>query len=463
MTLSHRQSWAISLLIPVAVFFLVPEMDIVSPKTPLFFAITVWAITAWILEVLPSAIVAAIMTFLYTLLISKPSVTFSAWCTFLPWLAMSALVIGEALSRTGFGKRLALYCMIMLGGSFKKTLFGMMVAGLILSLLMPSQLGRVVIFVAITQGILDALNIDHKSKLSSAFIMAAYFAGAAPGFFCVSASSMNLMAVQVVINATGNAIKYTDFLVQMAPFAVFYTAFSFLLVFVIRGKERLENEDDLKHVLRTRLAEMGPISKDEIKIFLILLTGFLGFFTEQWHHKSGAFIFALVGMLCFLPGINLSTAKELKKLNFPFLIFLAACMSIGAVATDLKIPNWLAANMATVFTGTGPYEAITFSYVLGVVVNFLMTPMAAVGALGVPLAELGTTLGYEPYTLVYALLYGLDQALFPYEIGFFLYIFSTGAVSLKHIMGPMFIRMVAFTLLIPAILVPYWKLIGFIQ
>lgn len=67
-------------------------------------------------------------------------------------------------------------------------------------------------------------------------------------------------------------------------------------------------------------------------------------------------------------------------------------MSIGAVAQDLNIPKWISAHMSSLFEGRGAVMAISFSYVLGVIVNFLMTPMAAVGALGSPLAQLAVSL-----------------------------------------------------------------------
>lgn len=38
--------WALSLGLPLIVFFTVPEMEIASPKTPLFLAITLWAVIA---------------------------------------------------------------------------------------------------------------------------------------------------------------------------------------------------------------------------------------------------------------------------------------------------------------------------------------------------------------------------------------------------------------------------------
>lgn len=38
--------WTVSLLLPAAVFFMMPELENTSPNTPLFFAITLWAVIA---------------------------------------------------------------------------------------------------------------------------------------------------------------------------------------------------------------------------------------------------------------------------------------------------------------------------------------------------------------------------------------------------------------------------------
>ncbi|MDL2209326.1 anion permease [Desulfovibrio sp. OttesenSCG-928-O18] len=463
MTKANQWKWALSLVLPAAVFMLTPTLDIASAKTPLFLAVTLWAVIAWAAEILPSAIIAAILTFLYALFITKPAVAFSSWGTFLPWMCFSALIIAQVLNRTGLGKRIALHCMLLMGSSFTKTMVGLMFSGVILTLLVPSGLARTIIYVAIAQGLIQALDVDIKSRMSSALIMGGYFAAVAPGLFCLTGTEQNLLALQVVTNTTGKAMPYVDFLIQMVPFSIFYMAFSILLIFIIRGKERLQDDEQLERILKARLAEMGPVTLDEIKIFAVLFIGFVAFVTEQWHKLPGAFIFALIGMTCFLPGMKLADEEDLRKVNLSFLIFLAACMSIGAVAQDLNIPKWIGAHMSTLFEGRGAVTAISFSYVFGVAVNFLMTPMAAVGAFASPLSQLGVELGMDPYTLVYPLLYGLDQYLFPYEIGYLLYTFMCGAVTLKHIMGALAVRMVAFALFIPLILVPYWKLIGFVQ
>lgn len=70
--------------------------------------------------------------------------------------------------------------MILMGSSFTKTMIGLMGAGIILTLLVPSGLARTVIFVAIAQGLIQALNVDTRSRMSSALIMAAIWRPSPP-------------------------------------------------------------------------------------------------------------------------------------------------------------------------------------------------------------------------------------------------------------------------------------------
>lgn len=455
--------WGLSLLLPMGVFFLVvvPE-GTASPKTPLFLAITVWAVVVWALEILPASVTAAVMTFLYVLFVASPKVVFAPFTTFLPWLCFTALIIGDALIRTGVSRRIALRCMLLMGSSFKLTMFGLTLSGIILALLVPSALARVVVYVAIAQGLCQALEVNPKSRLSSALIMAGFFAAVAPGMFCVTGTEMNLLAMQVVTNTLKVNIPWIDFVIQMAPFCVLYILLSTCLVFMIRGKERIENEDNLKNILTARLNEMGRMKSDEVKILVILSVGLGAFITEQWHGMPGTFIFCLVGFACFFPGVNLSTEQNLRSVNLPFIIFLSACMSIGFVANDLNISKWLSAELFPLLAGHSTIVSIMLSYVFGVAVNFLLTPLAAIGSLGAPIAQLALDLHLNPMVLLYPFLYGLDQYVFPYEIGYLLYTFMTGAVTLRHIVPALALRMLLMLILIPLCLVPYWKLIGFL-
>ena len=82
--------WALTLLIPFLVYFIPVPLDVVNPKMPLFLAFTVWAVVAWITEILPSVVVATVLTFLYALFVTTPQNAFGAWLTFLPWIPSTA-------------------------------------------------------------------------------------------------------------------------------------------------------------------------------------------------------------------------------------------------------------------------------------------------------------------------------------------------------------------------------------
>lgn len=456
--------WLITLLIPLAIYA-IPDyegMDL-APKAPLFFAFTAWAVTAWIMETLPTTVVACVLTLIYTLFITKPGIAFGPWTTFMPWFVLAGLIIADVMERTGLGKRIALNGMLAMGGSLNKTLFALGFVGLIMAILVPSGQARDVIFIAIAQGLCFALNLDPKSRMSSAIIMAGFFAAIAPNLFCLSAGETTLQALAVVSESTGVSETWFNFFLIMAPFNVLYVFGSMALVLLIKGKEQFEGESHLRSVLQMRLSEMGPLSKDEIKILVILLIGIVGFVTETWHGLPGAFTFALVGMLCFFPGIGLSDQQTLRRINVSFLIFLSGCMSIGFVANDMNVPAWASSIILPMLDGTGITGTVTLSYVFGVLINFLMTPMAAVSSIGSSLGNIAIQLGFDPYVIIYPFLYGLDQYVFPYEIGYLLYAFMTGAVTLRHIAPALLVRMAVMLFLVPFLLLPYWKLIGFVK
>ena len=75
-------------------------------------------------------------------------------------------------------------------------------------------------------------------------------------------------------------------------------------------------------------------------------------------------------------------------------------------------------------------------------------------------AELGVQMGVNPLPLFYAFEYGLDQYFFPYEGVMFLYIFTTGCVTLKHVIPTMIARCIVAGAFIAVIAIPYWTFIG---
>lgn len=454
--------WAICILFPVLVYFIAPEAH---PKMPLFFALTTWAVCAWATEILPPIPVAASLTFLYVLCkVATPQVVFAPWASFLPWMCLAALVIGEALEHSGLTKRLALQVMLLVGATFSRAVIGLMITGMIMAFLLPDIMCRVIIFVAIAHGLVLALDIDPRSRMSSALMMAGFCAATSPGYGYMTGTEMSLIASSIMQKVTGSPLDWMDYFIANFPFSVLYCALSVcMILFVIRGKERLENEGNLRQILTNKLQEMGPMSALEWKVLGILVLGIGGILTEKLHGMPGTFVYALVGMLCYLPFLNISKPESVRNLNVSFIIFIVVCLGIGSVAQSLGAAKWIATQMVPILETFSPNTTIIATYATSVSMNFILTPLAAVSTFTGSIIEIATALNMDPRPLIYAFLVGLDQYIFPYEYALLLYTFTTCAVTTSHIMAGLALRIVITGIGIACIQLPYWTFLGILN
>ena len=458
---SDAIKWAASIIVPVLVYFFLPLAEGMNEKIPLFLAITLWAVMSWALETMPSAVSAIIMVFLYSVFVTKPGVVFSSFGTFLPWIAFAGLIIADVLHRTGAAKRIAIKIMLWTGSSYACAMLGFLLAGFVLSSIMPASQGRLIIFTALGMGMVDALGVDPKSRMSSSIIMAGLFATAATSPAFMTSMLLQLVGANAAAVARGqDPVNYGPWMYHQAFGCVVYAAIAYGLIFLIRGKERLRDRGQMRQMLTERLAAMGSVSRDEVKGLGVLIVAMTGFLLAPMLKLDGGFVFALLAMVYFLPGVNLMTAADLRRLDMPFVIFLTACISIGIVAQNVGIDKELAGILLPLLEGQGETMTLISSYFTGVAVNFILTPMAAMSALCQPMAQLAADLGVSPQAMLYTFSYGLDQYIFPYEIGFFLYIFMTGYITLRHVIPALALRMfIIMPVFIVAVLMPYWKLI----
>lgn len=457
--------WLLSIVLPTAVYFAVnaavQSSPGLNPNLPLFFAITIWAITVWATDILPAVPTAAAMTFLFLLCkVAPPPVIFGAWGSFLPWVCFGALVLSEALEDTGLTRRLALRLMQIVGATFFRTVASLMVVGLFMAFLLPDIMCRVIIFVAISHGLVLALELDPKSRISSAIIMAGFCAATSPGYGFLTGTEMSLIAMDQ-IKAIITIPTWNEYALANLPFILLYCSFSvFMCVKIIPSNEHIPHEDHLKEVVDERLAAMGPMTAQEWKLLLLMGCAITGLLTTKYHGLNGYFLYAAITLCCYLPGINLAKPENVRKLNVGFLVFIVGCLGMGSVAVHLGAAKWFASLVTPMMEGLSGTWLIFSAFLSAVVINFILTPLAAVSSLSLPWTEIAGQLNMNPLPILYAFLYGLDQYLFPYEYALYMYIFGTGYITARHMFAGLALRMgfVAVGLLV--LQIPYWKFMG---
>lgn len=457
--------WLLSLLIPAGAYFAVQTAvqadPSLNPHLPMFFAITLWAITVWATDILPAVPSAAAMTFLYLLCNVAPApVIFGAWGAFLPWICFGALILSEALEQTGLTRRLALQLMHLVGATFTRIVVSLMTVGMFMAFLLPDIMCRVIIFVAIAHGLVMALELDPKSRISSAIIMAGFCSATSPGYGFLTGTEMSLIAMDQ-IKSIITIPTWGEYALANLPFIILYCCFSiFMCVKIIPGKEHIPHEDHLKEVVAERLRDMGPMTTQEWKLLILMICAITGLLTSKWHGLNGYFLYALIAICCYLPWIGLASFENVRKLNVGFLVFIVACLGMGSVAVHLGAAKWFASLVVPLIDGLSPIWLVLSSYLSAVAVNFMLTPLAAISALSLPWAEIAQHVNMNPLPMLYSFLYGLDQYIFPYECALYMYIFSTGYITPKHMFKGLGLRILFVAVILMLLQVPYWKLIG---
>ena len=315
-------------------------------------------------------------------------------------------------------------------------------------------------YCAIAVGIIRALDIDPKSRLSSIIVIACFFAAAAPTMQFLHTSESFIWSFQVLMKAIGGNVDWWEYLNHACFINTIYVALSFLTIYFMRGKVRLPEGGKLKLILEERLSEMGPMTVSEKRLLVLAILGILGFMAEPWTDVNAVYVLCLVALFCYMPGMKIMEPSSFNNLNIVFLVFVAGCMAIGFVAGEVGANKWAVSSIIPFLKALPPTLGVLCSYLAGVITNLLLTPFAATVAFTPAFGELGVQMGVNPLPLFYAFEYGLDQYFFPYEGVMFLYIFTTGCVTLKHVIPTMIARCIVAGAFIAVIAIPYWTFIG---
>lgn len=335
-----------------------------------------------------------------------------------------------------------------------------MTVGMFMAFLLPDIMCRAIIFVAIAHGLVMALELDPKSRISSAIIMAGFCSATSPGYGFLTGTEMSLIAMDQ-IKSIITIPTWGEYALANLPFIILYCCFSiFMCVKIIPGKEHIPHEDHLKEVVAERLRDMGPMTTQEWKLLILMICAITGLLTSKWHGLNGYFLYALIAICCYLPWIGLASFENVRKLNVGFLVFIVACLGMGSVAVHLGAAKWFASLVVPLIDGLSPIWLVLSSYLSAVAVNFMLTPLAAVSALSLPWAEIAQHVNMNPLPMLYSFLYGLDQYIFPYEYALYMYIFSTGYITPKHMFKGLGLRILFVAVILMLLQVPYWKLIG---
>lgn len=410
---SYLLKWAIIILCPLLILC-VPVNEMFTWPVKMFFVITLLAILLFALETIQQTAVAILLPIAYVVFQIAPStVAFSPWTGNIPWMMIGGLILANILQSIGLLKRIAYKCIFLTGCSYKGIIYGIGLAGL--AALLPNYL---------------FLNPN---------LLIVYGVG------------------ETVVGPSG--VTWAGFLYHNAPVILFYVVMFWITTKLFKPETAVNG----KEWFIAEYEQLGAIKKEEKKGVLICFLLFIGLITQPWHKIEVAWVFAFMPMLAYMPGFQIGTADDIKNANFPFIMFVTACMSIGATAGSLEIGQMISNTALPMLEGRSVTFVLVFMWLLCMLVNFILTPLAIGATFAVPLTQIALSLGINPEVMWLTICHGYDQILLPYEYPLYMLFFSFNLVYLKEFVKLFGVKIIVNLIFFVCILLPYWNLIGFLH
>lgn len=451
---SMMVKWFFTIGAPAIVAF-VPTNEFFSWQLKWYLVSTLFAILCWALEVLPLTPVSIALPLFWTFFgIAEPAVAFSPWSTYVPWMILSGLIMAMILKRTGLLERIAYHCILMTGASYNGILVGLAITSFFLTLLV----GNVQVpLAALSYGICIALNTG-KSKASCGIMMVTAMVSLTTLTMSFQGTVAIIVGIGAALNGDTSLLGFFQSIFVNLPIIGLMVILTLVSMKLFKPDKTIEG----KEYFTQKLEDLGKLSRDELKCILVLIIYFAFMLTTRYTGLNLVWGLAFVPLLLCAPVIGVATAKDFDAVNFGFIIFIAACISIGAVGVSLGIGQILAQVILPLVAGKNYIAFFVISAIAIFGLNFLMTPLAIQSAFTVPLTTIGMSMGLNPMAIYYFIACVGDQIILPYEYALYLLPFSFGLIKMGDFIKIMSIKTVLAFATIFLILLPWWNMVGFL-
>ena len=447
--------WLIILIVFAAIMF-VPETETFTFAMKWFFSTTAVCLLVMAFELMPLAAPAVAMPLLWSIPGIIPwETSFSGWANNIFWLMWGSFLLGEAVDQCGFMRRIALWCVNKCGGTYNGIVWGMFFAGLVLNMLMSGSGSAIILILACS--LVKTLQLERKT----ANILIVVSCTVAVGFIYdlwFSPLSLTVFTQAIQAHVPDYSFYWYDMILWKLPNWILVFGFIIGMMKVFKTKNIALQGG--KEYFEAELAKMGKMSIPEKKAAVILIALIAYVLSTPLTGLNINYGFIVAALVCFLPGISLADEQIFKRLNFSLLIFIASCLGIAGAATYCGATQLMASACASVLGNFGAIGTTWATLLMGVIANFVLTPVAMQLIFPDILVQTALNMGINPMPVLYAMNFSCDILFLPYEAGMYLMVMGFGVMSMKDFIKWMGMKAVVFSLFFMLVVFPLWYILG---
>lgn len=456
LTRNEAIKWLVTIMIGMAII-LVPVSELFTVEMKKYCFVTVVGILLVAFEIFPMVACALIIPAGYIVLnVATPAQALAGYTNVNFFMVFGTLVFAYACLETGFLNRFSLWIVMKLGrGSYTRTLFALTLAGSILGLVTLN--GQQIVMITLAIGICAALkkNVGIETALLMNAAQISYLTVRMAYFF----------PLQHALLATGGQTIDPNFAIEWQDPLVYGwiwipATFGLIALYAFIFKTKNISFGSGMDYLQKEYAKLGKMTKAEKKcvVYMLCIMGLV--MTSSWHKIASSTIFMTLPFVAFLPGIKIATSKVFGKLPWGPLLLTPACLAFGTIGMELGIGDLLTQVVSPLLSGTNPFIFFGALFIVVGALNFILTPLAILTMLAVPVAQLAFNIGIDPMASMLSLYYSAEIIFMPHESTGYLLLFSFGMMKMKDFMLLQSIKSIYIFTVFLVLVVPYWILIG---
>lgn len=447
------------LLLPILVWLAPLNLE---PAAKHALAIASFTIVAWMTEAIDHAFAGLLGCYLlWTLGIAKFETAFGGFASPAPWFIFGALLLGTGVTKSGLGQRLAYLVLARTGTTYSRILLGFVLVSFLLTLVVPSGSACIAIKATVALGLVQAFQLLPGSNIARAiFLVLTYSAGLFNKM--VIAGTSAILVRGMLQEMAQIEVLWSRWLLAFMPCTVVTIVALWRLGLAMFPAERdvsMQGQEFFRHSLR----QLGPWTRQEKKVAL-LLGATVGFWvTDFVHHLSPSMIGIGAGLFAALPHVGVLQSKDVKKLNYGPVLFVASALSLGEVLVNTRAIEVLTVGlfswMNSVITDASSFSIA--AYWTGFAYHLLAGSGIAMMSTSVPpLINLAQSHGLDPLPVAMIWAFSGGAKIFVYQSSTLILGYSYGYFSSRDLFRFGACMTVIEFVVLFLLVTFYWPLIG---
>lgn len=352
--------------------------------------------------------------------VGNAEMVFSGFSSSAFWLILSGFFLGQAVTNTGFGERVAGYVSRMVPSGYWWSVTGTAILAVGMSFLMPSAMGRTLLMLPIIKGLAEKYGYAEGERGYTGITLIGLLCTLIPAMSILPANIPNMVLVGSAEAVGLPKPDYAHYLLLNFPALGFLKTILICVVvgLIYRPKRDAQAVADERRKNNAARNTRLPWSNDEIKVAIILF-GCLGMWcTDSIHGISPAWVGMVGAIICLIPAFGiLDPQRAVRELNMSSLLYVAAIISIGVVVSKTGLGERIADDVLS-FLPLSPTRPYTDFTIFGILASVLgpITTQPGIPAVLTPMAtHLAAASGLSAYAVMMTQVLGFSTYLFPFQ------------------------------------------------